>query len=393
MRNWLLHFSCSCRDSSSVMKKQLTLLSAALAFPLYAQPHDHVHGIDGNCEICHNHANEVRFLPFFSTAFAVGDSTGDEHLFEETNHHDPKGDGFHVQSVEAGGSMKVGDDFLARAIYSTNWASDTQWDGHWEEAYMKVNLTDRFSLLAGQYFPSVTEENLSHSHSRRFVEGALAHSRFYGEDNLLVAGAELSYQFAEKSHISLGFGSTAAHDHGEEEEHEDSTYHGHEGVLAGELFHGRIQHEWHGHTFGAFGVYGENGFDRDSRIVGLDWRHSFDIAGKKATAGAELMHRKVDAIAEADGARGSFDETTLNASLRYEIHDIYSIAARAEWLSGDDAAGLQERGRLAANITRYDSLNNDFHSATRLQYTADFLPGSETESTVWLQWVLEFGGH
>ena len=227
------------------MSRHALLSLLVLASPVAAEVHHH----DENCE--HGHANEksegMRFAPHVSASMALGGSTGDDHFFEDAGHHDPRADGWNMQALEVGGAVHVGDDFSMVAIYNEQWDRHTQWNGHWEEAFIKFRMTPRVLIKTGIYMPEVGLQNHLHLHARSFVESNLMNTRFLGEDGLIMEGFSLGYEFgSEQQHVlTIGVGSAYefAHEHEHEEEEEEPLIHAEEGFAVRNSVHGRFATE------------------------------------------------------------------------------------------------------------------------------------------------------
>jgi hypothetical protein len=375
------------------MSRHALLSLLVLASPVAAEVHHH----DENCE--HGHANEksegMRFAPHVSASMALGGSTGDDHFFEDAGHHDPRADGWNMQALEVGGAVHVGDDFSIVAIYNEQWDRHTQWNGHWEEAFIKFRMTPRVLIKTGIYMPEVGLQNHLHLHARSFVESNLMNTRFLGEDGLIMEGFSLGYEFgSEQQHVlTIGVGSAYefAHEHEHEEEEEEPLIHAEEGFAVRNIVHGRFATEIGGAQWGVSGMHGENHFGRNTFVVGADVSRDVTLGGKDASFSAEVNYRKVEGVEEDSGDDHNFHETAVALAMGYSLTEELSSNSRAEWISGSDAAGLDERVRLSTNLSYQHELLEQLDGMARLQYNADFLPGGESESTVWLQYVIEFG--
>lgn len=371
------------------MAKQIVGVLVLVAQAGMAQVNEHSHDHAA-------HATGWDFSPHASTALAVGGSTGDDDFLAESGHHDPHYDGFNMQAMEVGGRLSYGEEFSLMAIYNLQWDREESWDGHWEEAYMDFRMLPSFSIRTGMQSVHFGRENHLHVHARDFVEASLATTRFMGEDGLIVYGASFTHTWGDDEQHSLtwGGGSVFSHEHEhDEEEHDDYPLHAEEGLLQGNVLQARWQSRFGANSFGLSGLVGENHWNRTTFIVGADAAHQFTIAGKSASLAAEWSYRHVDGIREDNDEKTSFDETALAITLAYEFAEDWQSNSRLEWLSGADIAGLDERTRFSTNVSRFDCWFQHWHGTTRLQYDADFLPGGEVESTVWLQLVLEWGDH
>ena len=220
-------------------------------------------------------------------------------------------------------------------------------------------------------------------------------TRFLGEDGLIMEGFSLVYEFgSEQQHVlTIGVGSAYefAHEHEHEEEEEEPLIHAEEGFAVRNIVHGRFATEIGGAQWGVSGMHGENHFGRNTFVVGADVSRDVTLGGKDASFSAEVNYRKVECVEEDSGDDHNFHETAVALAMGYSLTEELSSNSRAEWISGSDAAGLDERVRLSTNLSYQHQLLEQLDGMARLQYNADFLPGGESESTVWLQYVIEFG--
>ena len=79
--------------------------------------------------------------------------------------------------------------------------------------------------------------------------------------------------------------------------------------------------------------------------------------------------------------------------LQYGLTDRTDLAFRAEWVSGINEAGLDERWRLSPALTAYLNDKRTIHG--RLQYNYDHGSDFGSEHSVWFQIGISWGhgGH
>ena len=88
--------------------------------------------------------------------------------------------------------------------------------------------------------------------------------------------------------------------------------------------------------------------------------------------------------------RGNFTDAGLYSTLIYGFSDALAVQFRAEYVSGVDKAGLDERWRLSPGITWRPS--SRFDVQLRAQYNFDQSSAFGEEHTVWTQVKIGWGG-
>ncbi|MCB1092875.1 MAG: hypothetical protein KDL87_15165, partial [Verrucomicrobiae bacterium] len=181
------------------------------------------------------------------------------------------------------------------------------------------------------------------------------------------------------------------------------------------------------------GAWGDNEFGRRSQVYGLGleylWRENgYGTGGNSLRWRTELMLRDVQAASghlhgeeeddhdheehadheedhgheehgeeeedhdhEGEARRlASFDEFGIYSMLVYGFNDRLETGLRADWVSGIDAMGLDDRWRLSPMITWY--ANEARTLQARLQYNWDHSDSFGSESSIWFQIGLNWGG-
>jgi hypothetical protein len=370
-----------------------------------------------------------------------GFSSADEVAGLASGGHDPQREAFSAQALEPDVSLRT--DYLegfANAIFFQDAAGD--WDGEWEEAFLKlVKLPGGFSLKGGQFMPHFGLQNDKHLHSWDFVDAETVLGRFLGEHGLLLRGGQLDWELplgadpVFVSVLSLAYGEARPHEHDHGHESHggahahagESLFEGEEGVLADNIWSARLagryrSSDFHTFTGGLSWAGGDNGFGRDSQVAGIDceylWRENgLEPAGRAFRWRNELLWRRVGATAAADHddhddhghddhghddhghddhdaghadevLRGTFEELGFYSTAVYTWNQHFDTGLRAGWVEGIEALGLDERWRVSPVATWW--LDSNRRAALRLQYNYDHTDAGD-EHSLWLQVRLSLG--
>lgn len=346
--------------------------------------------------------------------------------------HDPKRRTFSAQAIEPGLSLKT--EYLQGfANYIVFQDAEGDWDGELEEAFLRVGqLPGGFSVRGGRFLTRLGAQNDRHLHAWDFVDADPASSRMLGEHGLMIEGADIEWQLpfrdlAWTSAITLGFGQSAiaGHLHGDEhdedhdEEDHDEEDHGdedgdhddhggalfeaEEAMLQDDILTARAlvryqPSDFHSFTGGTSWVAGENGYGRDTHIMGLDfeylWRErGMETGGKAFRWRNEYIWRDIDAMESHEGvlATGSFQESGFHTHLIGTLNPRLDIGLRLAWMQGIPELGLDERVRISPAITWY--LEDSRRTSLRLQTNHDRTPDGETNHSVWLQFNITLGSN
>ncbi len=367
--------------------------------------------------------------PSLSLHGTGGFSTGDPADLA-TGAHDPQRESFSAQAIEP--SLGLRTEYLqafATGLFYQDGEGD--WDGELEEAYAKLtNLPGGFELKGGQFLADFGALNATHLHAWDFIDSELANSRFLGHDGLQLQGAELLWNLplnmepGFSATASLSFGNATSHDHDhaghDHADHDDDDDHDHEdeetphdadnAFLNDNIVTARIAGNYHYSDFhsltgGLSWTGGENGFGRDTHVVGADltylWRENgLEPGGRAFRWRNELLYRDVDAFSQHDeDDDGLIDETFRGSyhELGFHSHAIYSwnphidTALRIAWVEGVDDFGQNERVRVSPALTWW--IDPDQRLSLRTQYNYDSIKGSDDEHTLWFQLNLTLGSH
>ena len=331
-----------------------------------------------------------------------------------TGGHDPRRESFSAQAIEPGVSLRT--EYLEGfANYLWFQDADGDWDGEWEEAFGKItNIPGGLELKGGQYLSRFGTLNDKHLHAWDFVDSDLVLSRFLGDDGLLLRGGEVSWtpSFASgpafTAVFSLGYGKARPHDHGhdhEDEDHEEGHFDGEEAALKDDILTARTMgryryNDFHSVTAGVSWAGGENGFERDTHVLGIDaeylWRENgLEPGGRAFRWRNELLWRDVDAYdvhMEPTGPEiheGSYREWGFYSHAIYTWHQRLDTGLRLGWVEGVDDFGQSERFRISPVASWW--FDDSRRIGLRAQYNYDALAGHEDEHSLWLQLKIALG--
>ncbi len=352
------------------------------------------------------------------TAFGGTTASSVEQL--ALSHHDPQST-FTLQGLELGTSLRLNDYIQGFAIYSLYTDADQEFDGEFEEYFLKLsNLPGGTEVRGGRFFNRFLFSNALHNHGWDFVNVNLTNGRLLQEGELITIGGEFTWHLplAAPSSLVFSLGKGASHDH--EHDHEEEAEFESEGVyfdryVAGISYYLQLDYnDFHQNRIVLSAAFGENEFKRTSQIYGLGyeyaWRQNgYEAGGKALRWRTELVYRNVGAIGEEHDhhhdhddhhhdhdhdhegdLRRTFDEYGISTSLIYDWNDHLSTALRVEYVEGITAMGLDERWRISPNITL--AANAEKTLFTRVQYDLDHSSEFGTEHSIWLQIGFNWGG-
>lgn len=352
--------------------------------------------------------------PHLHATAAYGDASRDP--AELASHgHDPN-DNFTLQGIDVGLSLKAGEYLEGFANGNFFLDDEDDWDGEWEEAFLKlVNLPGGFELRGGRMFNRLGRQNAVHLHGWDFVDANLITTRFLGDEGLGTNSVELSWNVPTpfESVLSIAFGETVPHEehaHGHEEEHEegeeeDEEEHeleGEEGLFDTDVLSIRYAGIWHYNDFhrlrfgGSF-VVGDNHFMRTTTAAGLDFEYGyyengFEGGGRSLRWRTEVMGREVEYQHEDGDDRGTSEEFGVSTQVIVGLSEDWSAGLRYGWVEGsDELHELPERHRLSAAVTRHLSFGDHTDGWLRLQVNHEDHEEYGDESSVWLQFGLNWG--
>ncbi len=331
-----------------------------------------------------------------------------------TGSHDPRREPFSAQAIEPGLSLRT--EYLEGfANYLWFQDADGDWDGEWEEAFGKItNIPGGLELKGGQYLSRFGQLNDKHLHAWDFVDSEMALSRFLGEHGLLMRGGELSWSpsFASGPGLtavfSLGYGKAVPRDHDHDEEDHDhggGHFDGEDGALKDDILTARAMarhryDDFHSLTAGVSWAGGQNGFDRDTNVLGIDaeylWRENgLESGGRAFRWRNELLWRDVEAYdvhIEPTGPEiheGVYREWGFYSHAIYSWHQRLDTGLRLGWAEGVDDFGQSERFRVSPVASWW--FDDARRIGLRAQYNYDAIASHEDEHSLWLQLNIALG--
>ncbi len=357
---------------------------------------------------------------------AAGGSTAKDIDALELGGHDPKQNGFTLQSLEMVLDGAVDPFFRGQA--NLLWQIDSSGESRTEleEVYATTtSLPANLQLKAGQFLTDFGRLNATHPHTWAFADAPLVNGRFFGEDGLRNPGLRASWLVPTPFYSELflavqnshgGTASSFRDDFG------DGLRYGRPGEASGIhhaddlLFVPRYAVSFdltdnQTLLLGTSAAFGPNGTGQDARtqIYGLDWYWKWKPANQHGgfpfvSWQTEGMVRRYQAGAY-DGLRDPANPTQalpaetlldygLYSQVAYGFHQGWVAALRGDYVNGDRAALVQDpdralRWRVSPSLTWYPSE----YSKIRLQYNYDWREWLGNDHSVWLQLEILLGSH
>lgn len=314
-------------------------------------------------------------------------------------------------------------------------SEDHVWEAELEEAYLHWRVNDTLSVGAGQFRNAFGFQSDLHTHDWSFVNQNLINSRMVNEGELISQGGEILVRTPSSGLLTFGLGGIRSHSHAhahgghdghedehgeehgeedhdeheeEEDHHDDHDEHGGEhleiddaGFKSWALTSDyRFRMPFDDSLTGSVSLgVGENGFGRNSTIIGAGFRnvwngHDHGFGGPDFCAGAtmwqsEVIGRNVDAFLE-DGDEATFTDYGFSNSLHHGLSDRVTASLRHDWVSAVEIAELHDRHRLSAALTAFVDPQQRVRARLQYDYTIDDTVGSE--HAAWLQIQLQWGG-
>lgn len=353
---------------------------------------------------------------------AVGSSSADHVEDLAVGHHDPtRADGT-VQGLELGASLRIGSYLEGFATYTLHYGASEEWEGEWEEAFLKlVDLPGGFELRGGRMLARFGALNALHLHGWDSVNLPLVAGLLLGEDGLILDGGDLTWIRRDRMltyGAIAGYGRVQAHAHGEhDEEHAaaDADPDAHEvhaaGGWDGDVGYGRLfaiyrANDFNQWTLGASGAVGDNAANRSRSVLGLDltyqWRENGLEAGGRALRWTTEVMTKIEKLAHDEDAHddhaqaaeeGHEDDPGSEATTGFYTQAVWTW--NKHWDTGLRIGAVEREGQRAARSRLSPVVTwrpwGTPAVAMRLQYNYDDL-GADEEHTVWAQLGLSWGG-
>lgn len=321
--------------------------------------------------------------------------------------HDPARQPFSAQAIEPALSFKT-PRFEAFSNYLWFQDEDGHWDGELEEAFGKILLPGGVSLKGGQFLSHLGVNNNRHSHAWDFVDADMTVSRFFGEEGLILRGAEITWELPYRFALgltniaSVGFGKARSHGHGPPAPLPPGVlFDGEEAYLAEDILTARwiSRHtfsDFHAVSAGLSYAGGHNEFGESTRVFGVDlgyqWRENgLEAGGRAFRMTHEFVLRTVSAFEDGPPpVSGRYEEFGAYLTGVYTWSDHFDSSLRLAWLEGVDQLDLEERFRISPAATWW--LDAGRRVGLRAQYNYDRAAG-ESEHTAWLQLNLSLGSN
>src|SRR5690606_37865803 len=166
------------------------------------------------------------FTPHFHVRSVYGETSG-AHVEDVINGgHDPQRDGWTLQTLEPGASLRLGEHLEGFANYSFRTDSEGDFDGDWEEAFLKFKTPGDMEWRGGQFLNRFGFQSASHNHAWDYVDQNLLNGRFLQEGEFMSQGGDLTWRLPASfdSAFTVGGGGLRVHDHG----HSAHAHHHHE---------------------------------------------------------------------------------------------------------------------------------------------------------------------
>ncbi len=359
---------------------------------------------------------------------AVGSSSADHVEDLAVGHHDPTREDGSVQGLELGASLRTGAYLDGFATYALHYGASEEWDGEWEEAFLKlVDLPGGFEVRGGRILARFGALNATHLHGWDSVDLPLVSGLLLGEDGLILDGGDLTWIRRDRTltfGAIAGYGRVKAHDHGdhadehadEDEAHDDHADH-EEGGWDGDAGNGRLFAIYHANDFnqwtvGTSGAFGDNAGNRSRSVLGLDlayqWRENGLDAGGRALRWTTEVMTKIEKLAHDDHDEDAHADHADHADEHAEEHGdererlattgFYTQAVWSwndHWDTGLRIGAVEREGERDARYRVSPAVTwlplGSPAVAMRLQYNYDDL-GAAEEHTVWAQLGLSWGG-
>jgi len=382
------------------MKKTSPLVLACLLASLSAQAQSAELASSDDDASAHDHGDSKSLLiePFAHLSTVMG-YTDLEHSGLERGGHDPATTGFNLTGFSLGADILYGEHFSAYAEGIATWNEADGWTTELEEAYAKlVRLPGEFELKAGRILATAGTQNHLHSHAWEFVDAHLSTVRFLGDDGLGIDGAEATWYVPThwNDRLIVSYGNAVKRDHSEEEQGlGDGHDHSEEAEMAlwnKNVFSARYEAAfWPADTcrfvYGASYVQGENFFDLQSRLYGMDLTYTWL---QDEDHGQSLIWRNEAMIRDVDTDEGSFHELAISSTGLWKFTQDWEAGLRYDYLQGVEDPELPERHRISPALAHYYTLGKT-NGLVRLQYNYDHSEERGNDHSIWLQLAFEWG--
>ncbi len=377
-------------------------------------------------------------FPHIHLDTAFGSSTADQESLS-AGHHDPNTNGFTWQNIEFGLSGRFNEYFEAFGTYAANVDSEGHWEGIYEEWFAKLqNISlgalGGLELRGGRIYNRFGIQNTYHPHGFDWADQYLVNARVLGEDSLTIIGADVTWKlplpWTSQLDVAVGVAPDPhGHHHHGSREIEGALFEA-EGAAFDDVMtvanwtNVYNYNDFHQYRAGVSGAWGDNQYGRGTQIYGAhfeyQWRQNgFEPGGRYLRWRNEVMwrrwgadsgrlagghddhddhehehheeHEDEDEDEDDFGARrATMRDFGLYSSLLYGFNSRFEAGLRAEYVSGDPLAGLDNRFRLSPGLTYY--INDARTVKFRVQYNYDHSNEFGTDHSVWGQVSIAWGG-
>lgn len=339
---------------------------------------------------------DILRLSFHATGITGLQSNDD---FEHAAHHHDPAEEIDLQAFELNLFSNLSSYVQLNSTYNIS-EDRGKLTGELEEGFLKLHrLPYGFEAKAGRFIHKLGVQGNLHIHDWQFATSDLTTSLLLGEEGVLTDGAELSwhhiYELGE-THGVLGL--TLAHGEVTEESEDEAGFTNDVTSLRATI-HSFITTQ-HQHFLGLTFAQGDNGFGRDTNVLGFDYTYSWTDAKAEGWAPSvdtsiQITQREIEW--QDGGTRGSDDQLAASISSLYHFKENWNAGVRAEWIEDiDNGTTLDEseRLRLSTAVTRSLQLFTQNDAQLRLQYNYDETSNSQAEEdnhSLWLQMTFSFG--
>lgn len=365
-------------------------------------------------------------FPHLHIDTALGKSTGEPGALQP-GHHDPNINGFTWQNVELGVSGRFNEFFEGFATYAGNVDAQGHWEGIYEEWFLKLQRLElgglgEFEVRGGRIYNRFGIQNTYHPHGFDWADQYLVNARILGEDSLTILGTDITWRlplpWTSQLDVAIGVAPEPhGHHHHGGREIEPQIFEA-DGAAFDDVMtvanwtNVYNYNDFHQFRAGTSGAWGDNQYGLGTEIYGAhfeyQWRENGFASGGKyfrwrteamwrdwradtsRFAGHEEEHGHGEDHHDDEARRDSFGEFGVYSSLLYGFNPRFEVGLRGEYVSGDLAAGLDDRFRMGPGATWY--LNDARTFKFRTQYNYDLSQEFGTDHSIWGQFSLTWGG-
>lgn len=318
---------------------------------------------------------------------------------------------------------------------------------------LKAGALGEFELRGGRIYNRFGIQNTYHPHGFDWADQYMVNARVLGEDSLTIIGADVTWKlpvsWTSQLDVAVGVAPDPHdhHHHGSREievarfEAEGAAF---DDVMTVANWTNIYNYnDFHQYRAGISGAWGDNQYGRGTQIYGAhfeyQWRQNgFEPGGRYFRWRTEVMWRRWGAqggvleghdhhdehehhehdheehhgeVAHHDeheeehhdededhdddhgseaADRATFRDFGFYSSLLYGFNSRFEAGLRAEYVTGDRAAGLDDRFRLSPGLTYY--INDARTLRFRVQYNYDHSNEFGSDHSVWGQLSFNWGG-